>query len=106
MPQSILGQLDLTLDDVLALPGRERTRLLNFLLRWDHVDALHACLDTLIPHNPTLVSLLDLRARAYLAQERYADRAIGRLDPVREPKAARQRVHRLSELAHAGALRR
>ena len=73
MPQNILDQLNLTLDDVADLPGRDRTRLLNYLLRWDHVTATHACLDVLIPQNPTLVSLLDLRARAFLAQERYDD---------------------------------
>ncbi len=73
MPQTILDQLNLTLDDVIMLPGRERSRLLNFLLRWEYFDATHTCLDALIPQNPTLVSLLDLRARAFLAQARYTD---------------------------------
>jgi len=69
----ILAELNLTLQQTLRLAGNERSRLLNFLLRWEHVDALHACLDALIPINPKLVSLLDLRARAFLAQDRPDD---------------------------------
>ena len=69
----ILEQLNLTLTDIPLLAGRERSRLLNYLLRWDYIDTLHACLDSLIPQNPKLVSLLDLRARAFEAQLRPAD---------------------------------
>jgi len=69
--QKILGQFDLNPGQLDRLSGNERSRLLNFLMRWEHVAALHACLDVLIADNPQLVSLLDLRARAYLAQERY-----------------------------------
>ncbi len=63
---TILDKLNLTLAQVSELKGRERTRLLHFLRRWGYLDALHACLDGYEPL--TLVSLLDLRARAYLAQ--------------------------------------
>jgi len=66
---STLDELGLTMAQVRELKGRDR-RLLNFLLRWDQFDALHACLDVLIPQNPTHVSLRDLRARALLAQDR------------------------------------
>jgi len=69
----ILDQLGLTLDQVGDLPGNLRSRLLNFLLRWKHTDTLHTCLDLLIPANPTLVSLLDLRARALMSQGRAAE---------------------------------
>ncbi|HDQ70622.1 MAG TPA: RecQ family ATP-dependent DNA helicase, partial [Chloroflexi bacterium] len=69
----ILKELELTLSQVCGLGVNERNRLLYFLLRWEHVDALHACLDRLIPHNPTHVSLYDLRARAFLAQGRYEE---------------------------------
>ncbi len=69
MGQDILNQLNLSLNDLPEISGRERTRLLYFLLRWEYIDTLHACLDVLIPKNPTLVSLLDMRARAFLAQE-------------------------------------
>ena len=68
MSQSALEQLDLSPDQTLALAGRLRTRLLNFLLRWDHLDNLDACLDVLTSARPALVSLLDLRARARLAR--------------------------------------
>ena len=66
--QTILDELDITPEQTLALTGSQRSRLLNFLFRWDHLSILSACLDVLIPSNPTLVSLLDLRARALLAQ--------------------------------------
>ncbi len=72
-PSSILDQLALTPQKTLQLASNDRSRLLNFLLRWEHVEEVHACLDVLIPHNPTLVSLLDLRARAFLAQGRPDD---------------------------------
>ena len=69
--QAILDQFDFKPEQLYRLSGNERSRLLNFLMRWEHIEALHACLNTLIADNPRLVSLLDLRARAYLAQEQY-----------------------------------
>jgi ATP-dependent DNA helicase RecQ len=68
-----LHELGLTLTQVREFRGKDRSRLLNFLLRWEHVEALHACLDVLIPANPTRVSLRDLRAKAFLAQGRFDD---------------------------------
>jgi tetratricopeptide (TPR) repeat protein len=65
--------LALAPQQTLQLSGNDRSRLLNFLLRWDHAEEVHACLDVLIPANPTLVSLLDLQARAFLAQDRPDD---------------------------------
>jgi ATP-dependent DNA helicase RecQ len=69
----MLGELGLTLDQIQRLAGNDRSRLLNFLLRWNHIDLLHACLDALIPANRRRVSLLDLRAQALLAQNRPSD---------------------------------
>ncbi|MFQ6102602.1 MAG: RecQ family ATP-dependent DNA helicase, partial [Anaerolineae bacterium] len=69
----LLDQLVLTPQQTLQLSSNDRSRLLNFLLRWDHAEEVHACLDVLIPRNPTLVSLLDLRVRALLAQGRPDD---------------------------------
>ncbi|MBS3782852.1 MAG: RecQ family ATP-dependent DNA helicase [Anaerolineae bacterium] len=66
---SILEKIGLTMSQVRELSGRDR-RLLSFLLRWERFAELHACLDELIPRNPTHVSLLDLRSRALLAQDR------------------------------------
>jgi ATP-dependent DNA helicase RecQ len=73
MNDNILNELGLTPAQVCELSSNDRSRLLNFLLRWDHIETLHACLDALIPLNPTLVSLLDLRVRAFLAQGRPDD---------------------------------
>jgi len=76
----VLEELDIEPKHVLRLTSNQRKRLLNFLLRWDHIEAVHACLDVLIPVNPMLVSLLDLRVHALLAQGR-PDEA---LDVMRE----------------------
>ncbi len=66
----MLSSLGLTLEQIPQVTGSDRRRLLNFLLRWEQFDTLHACLDVLIPRNPTHVSLRDLRARTFLAQGR------------------------------------
>ncbi len=69
----VLAELAIAPRQMVGLTGSERSRLLNFLLRWEQLETLHACLDVLIPARPSLVSLLDLRARAFLAQERPDD---------------------------------
>jgi ATP-dependent DNA helicase RecQ len=71
--RDVLVELGISPRQVLGLGGRQRSRLLNFLLRWERIETLHDCLDVLIPANPTLVSLLDLRAKAFLAQGRPDD---------------------------------
>lgn len=71
MTYPILEQLGLSVERVSELESRQLTRLLNFLLRWDEIPALQACLEALIPRNPTLVSLLDLRVQALQAESRY-----------------------------------
>jgi ATP-dependent DNA helicase RecQ len=73
MPTDVLLELGLTPPQAGELAGNERTRLLNFLLRWEHASEAQACLDALLRINPTLVSLLDLRVRASLAQNRPDD---------------------------------
>ena len=55
------------------LTSNQRRRLLNFLLRWEQFDDLHACLDALTAIAPGRVSLFDLRVQAFLAQGRPAD---------------------------------
>ncbi|MFQ5857630.1 MAG: tetratricopeptide repeat protein, partial [Anaerolineae bacterium] len=70
---NVLDELGIAPRHTLQLASNDRSRLLNFLLRWEHIETLHACLDTLIPANPTLVSLRDLRAKAFLAQARPDD---------------------------------
>lgn len=63
-----LTELGLTPAQTPELRSNDRSRLLNFLLRWDYIDELHACLDEIIPRNRPLVSLLDLRINALLAE--------------------------------------
>jgi ATP-dependent DNA helicase RecQ len=70
---NILAELEIAPQQTIGLAANQRSRLLNFFLRWDHIETLHACLDVLIPANPTLVSLLDLRAKAFLAEDRPDD---------------------------------
>jgi len=69
----ILSELGLKPDDVLGLTGSDRRRLLNFLLRWGHLEALHQCLDPLLAESPNLVSLIDLRVRAMVVADRTAE---------------------------------
>jgi len=80
-----LAELEIAPRQTLQLIGKQRSRLLNFLLRWEQLEALHACLNALIPANPRLVSLLDLRARAFLAQGQ-PDKAL----PVMEERIERK----------------
>ncbi len=70
---------ELTARKVAHLPANVRSRLLNFLLRWQHLDALHDCLDALTADNSDLVSLLDLRVQALLGAGR-ADEALAVMD--------------------------
>jgi tetratricopeptide (TPR) repeat protein len=70
MSTDSLTELDVTPAQALELPGRELNRLLSFFARWQRLEALHTCLDLLIPAYPHLVSLLDLRVRALISQGR------------------------------------
>ncbi len=71
MSEDPLECLDLSPDRVTALSSNDRRRLLHYLLRWEHIDSLHACLDALTPLYPGHVSLLDLRAGAFLARQQF-----------------------------------
>ena len=72
-PLVFLAELGLTPAQTPELRSNDRSRLLNFLLRWDYIADLHACLDAIIPRNKPLVSLLDLRVQAFLAEGRPED---------------------------------
>ncbi|MFP4394390.1 MAG: RecQ family ATP-dependent DNA helicase [Anaerolineales bacterium] len=76
MSRDILAEIGLSLVQVSELNSKDRSRLLSFLLRWEHIAVLHDCLDILIPRHPTLVSLLDLRVKALQAEARL-DEALG-----------------------------
>lgn len=66
--ESPLELLKIAPAHTVTLPAAQRSRLLNFLLRWEWIAQLHACLDQLIPVKPRLVSLQDLRVKAFLAE--------------------------------------
>jgi len=70
---SLLETLGLTPEQILSLSGNDRRSFLNFLLRWQCFEDIHACLDILIPRNPTHVTLRDARARALFGEGRITE---------------------------------
>jgi ATP-dependent DNA helicase RecQ len=68
--QDVLKHVGLSPEQTTHISGRQRTRLINFLLRWEQHAAALACLEELIQANPTLVSLRDAQARALVGLER------------------------------------
>lgn len=110
---TILDDMGLSLEHVSELPSNDRSRLLNFLLRWDHIEALQTCLNVLMPRNPGLVSLADLKIKALLAEGRNAEALTAmraRLAQKTSPTAqallarihlARQDTAAAGEIAHA-----
>lgn len=68
MATDVLAEIGLTMAQLCRLGSDDRSRLLHFLLRWEHAEALLACLDALTPLHPNRVSLLDLRVQALVAQ--------------------------------------
>lgn len=89
--QDILDQFELAPGHLVCLPSTERRRLLNFLLQWEHYPALHACLDVLLSARPNMLTLLDLRARALLAQGEHqrAIEVMNRRLEITQPMTAR-----------------
>ncbi|MGC9400162.1 MAG: RecQ family ATP-dependent DNA helicase [Anaerolineae bacterium] len=83
----VLAELGFSLDQVSTLSSRDRTSLLNFLLRWEHVAALHACLDILMRQRPDLVSLMDLRTKALMAEARF-DEAVAQMQARLEARSS------------------
>ncbi|MCB0035556.1 MAG: RecQ family ATP-dependent DNA helicase [Anaerolineales bacterium] len=70
MKETLLSQLNLTPPEVANLPNKNRTRLVNFLIRWEEYRDALACLEAMEPL--TLVSLQDLKAKALAGMKRYA----------------------------------
>jgi ATP-dependent DNA helicase RecQ len=75
MPDDFLTTLDLAPADVPDLPAKTRTSLIAYLLRWEHYDEAHRCLQQLLVTHSQLVSIYDSLARLFLAQDR-SDRAL------------------------------
>ena len=69
MPDDILAALSLTAGDISTLPAKTRNSLIAYLIRWEHYEAAHACLQQLLTSHSHLVSVYDNLARVYLAQD-------------------------------------
>ncbi|MGD9100696.1 MAG: RecQ family ATP-dependent DNA helicase [Anaerolineae bacterium] len=69
MDQDTLTQLGLAPDQATHITGNRRSRLINFLLRWEQFEAALACLDEMLALNPDLVGLHDSKTRALLGLE-------------------------------------
>ncbi|MFT5195617.1 MAG: ATP-dependent DNA helicase RecQ [Cellvibrionaceae bacterium] len=62
MKETLLSQLGLTASDTVALPGKVRNRILDFLIRWE---AWQQAVNTLdLVNRPDLVSMSDRKAKA------------------------------------------
>jgi ATP-dependent DNA helicase RecQ len=75
MPEDILTTLKLTAGDVSTLPAKTRNSLITYLIRWEHYDEAHICLQQLLTSHSHLVSVYDDTARLCLARSQ-PDRAL------------------------------
>ena len=64
MPASLLSQLDIAPAQLFHLSGNLRSRVLNFLLRWEAWQETLDCLNEL--DTPNLVTLQDMQAEAFV----------------------------------------
>ncbi len=49
---NVLDELGIAPRQTVGLASNQRSRLLNFLLRWNHTEEVHTCLDVLVPAIP------------------------------------------------------
>lgn len=84
MVQDALTELNLTPEQCAQITGRRRTRLINFLLRWEQYEVVLACLKAMLAENPERVGLLDARAQAL--------QSLGRLDDALEVIQTRNQI--------------
>jgi ATP-dependent DNA helicase RecQ len=64
----LLSNLGVNPADVPGLPAKQRSSLINYLVRWEHHDAARRCLQQLLVTHSRLVSVYDNLARVYLAE--------------------------------------
>jgi ATP-dependent DNA helicase RecQ len=84
MVQDALKNLGLLPEQCAQITGRRRTRLINFLLRWEQYETALACLEGMLDRNPERVGLLDAKARAL--------QGLGRLDSALDVIHARNQI--------------
>ena len=83
MNENALEFLDLSPERSARMTGVRRTRLINFLLRWEQHPAALACLERMLASTPDRVGLLDAKTRALLG--------LGEVDAALEVAQARNR---------------
>jgi ATP-dependent DNA helicase RecQ len=66
MNQNALEHLGLPPEQFAHITGRQRTRLIDFLLRWEQYEAALACLESVLASDPERVGLLDAKTKALL----------------------------------------
>ena len=70
MSEDILPTLGIAPADVPSLPAPDRSKLIGYLLRWQHYGAARRCLQQLLVTDSHLVSVYDNLARVYIAENR------------------------------------
>lgn len=66
MNKDTMAHLGLSPQRTTHITGTRRTRLINFLLRWEQYEAALACVEQMLAYNPDRVGLLDVQAQALL----------------------------------------
>jgi ATP-dependent DNA helicase RecQ len=84
MNENALEFLNLSPEQSAQITGRRRTRLINFLLRWEQYEAALACLERMLASDPERVGLLDAKTRALLG--------LGQVDESLDVSRARNRI--------------
>jgi len=100
MPASLLAQLNIAPAQLYHLSGNLRSRVLNFLLRWEAWEETLACLDEL--DTPSLVTLQDMQAEAFIGVGHLSDAiaVMQRRLQQKDSATARAQVARIYLAAH------
>ncbi|MFN8486526.1 MAG: RecQ family ATP-dependent DNA helicase [Caldilineaceae bacterium] len=100
MPASLLAQLNIAPAQLYHLSGNLRSRVLNFLLRWEAWEETLACLDEL--DTPSLVTLQDMQAEAFVGVGHLGDAiaVMQRRLQQKDSATARGQVARVYLAAH------
>ena len=100
-PDDALAALNLSPEEVSALPAKLRTSLIGYLLRWEAAELAYRCLEHLLETSGHLVSIHDSLARAYLELDQ-PDRAVAVMQ-TRHRLGMSNSSQALAARAHAAA---